>query len=852
MPVPNSTSDSNKFPIESCRERIARRYGLEAVALSGPCKGAPLCDCVCKELSDRWDNVSNRFAKNEKKVVRLAEKLAGSFMEKDDSDEAVKAIGKMGFEAKAASNIAGYLHAYAMPDVLSDEINTLSDEVDQEEQLQKEPVMDEALGIEEKPLGGDPLGEPSAPPVEGLVVEPLGAEKPLGEGLPGEGLTGEGLPGGEMVEISIPADVAQELKSALEVQAPPAEGGLGEPGLGEPSLEMETVEDEVVPEEPVGPPAEEPAKEPTEEVTELSEEPKEEVVPGEPEAEKEEHVVESKPAPAQTPEGVKEKVPAKKAEPKAAEQKPENKEASVKGIQVKVAYPEFGSGNKPISEKSKQVEDPKPVADGNLKTEGHAAGDNKMNDNKTMGAEQKFDAKTVDKSDVSGGSKSIIGKDESFPEGKPSVPAGSAPIGGEELTGGDVSTKGTVIATVTPKGIMIETPEGKKFLAKAEIKKEHAEEVAKQIAEIKYEGDGAKFAKAALAAYKKFASSKNHVQATITPKGVAFKTPEGKSFMAKVTIASKPSEKMIKAVEEVAWEGDVQKFANGLLKAVKTAEKSDKDETKTDTSAKEAKDFTNDAEKKPEDDKATKEGKQAPKNDEGQTKTDTAKLEAEKFTNDAEKKPDTSASSTKEVKQAADKALKNGPISEGNFDAKDKTVMDGGKGMGAEENFKAASPEKTSGGEKSVMGKDEELPKGEFKVPSEDSDTNTMIKGTIIAQQNEAKLREARLKAASIYVADLLRNNEINENEYNETLEKVASMPIQAIQQLAMSTKKSRERVAKAAEAMQKKVASKEVGLGLPVVISSKTGTADLTQRLADSFTLTQKCNDYDAMKNGK
>lgn len=844
MPVPNSTSDSNKFPIESCRERIARKYGLEAVALSGPCKGAPLCECVCKELSNRWDSISNRFAKNDKKVVRLAEKLAGSFMEKDDSDEAVKAIGKMGFEAKAATNIAGYLHAYAMPDVLTEEINGLSNEVDQEDTMSQEPVMDEAIGVQE-PLGepaGEPLGEPLGGEPVAEPLEPLGAE------------VGGAPAGGEMIEISIPAEVAEELKSALEVQAPPA--GLEEPHddlLAPPhdeALEMEAVEGDVVPEEPVGPPAEENV----EEVTEITEEPKAEVVPGEPKEEVEEHVVESKPAPAQTQEGVTEAPKAKKAEPKNEEGKEsEKKEASVKGTQVKVAYPEFGSGNKPISEKNKQVEDPKPVADGNLKSEGYAAGDNKMQDGKTMGAEQKFTAKEVDKSDVSGGSKSLIGKDESFPEGKPSVPAGSAPIGGEEQTGGDVSTKGTVIATVTPKGIMVQTPEGKKFLAKAEIKQEQAENLAKQIAEIKYEGDGAKFAKAALEIVKKAsAPAKIQVQATITPKGVAFKTPEGKAFMAKITIASKPTEQMVKAIEAVVWEGDVQKFANALVKAVKTAEtKESKDETKTDTSEKEAKDFTNDAEKKPEEDKATKESKKAPKNEEGQVKTDTSKLEADKFTNDGEKKTDTSAASQKEVKQAADKALKNGPISEGNFDAKDKTVKDDGKPMGAEEKFTSKGPEKVAGGEKSIMGKDEELPKGEFKVPSEDSDTNTMIKGTVIAQQNEAKLREARLKAASIYVADLLRNNEISENEYNETLEKTASMPIQAIQQLALSTKKSRERVAKAAEAMQKKAATQEVGLGLPVVISSKNGN-DLTQRLANSFTLTKKCDDYEAMKNGK
>jgi len=846
MPVPNSTSDSNKFPIESCRERIARRHGLDAVALSGPCKGANLTECVCKQLSDRWENISNRFAKNNTKVVRLAEKLAESFMEKDDSDEALKAVSKMGFEQKSASNIVDYLHAYAMPDVMSEEISGLADEVDAEDDQMKEPVMDEAIGTESvEPLGPAPE---AGPPVD------------------------EGAEGG-MVSIEIPQAVAEELKSAIEKVAPQ---GLGEALPGEPladepedeglGLEMESVE-ELPPEGEPKAEEEGPSSEPVEEVEEVEEvpssEPVEEVeeveeVPGKPEEKQPAGgmVAVSEPKAKETAEGVEQpKAPAPKApeakkapEPKKEEPKEEKREASVKKNVVKVAYPEFGSGNKPISEKNKQVEDPKPVADGNLKTEGHAAGDNKMQDGSTLGAEKKFDAKSVDKSDVSGGSKSLIGKDESFPEGKPQVPAGSAPIGGEEFTGGNVATKGTIIATVTPKGIIVETPEGKKFIAKASIPAEHAvEELTKQISEIKYEGDGAKFAKAALDVYKKYAASKVQMTAAITPNGIAFKTPEGKSFMAKVKIA-KPTQELISAIEQVQWSGDVQKYANSLLKAVKTAEK--KDEVTTDTSKLEAEKFTNDGKKEPEDDKATKESKKAPKNDEGQTTTTTSELEAKKFTNDEEKKPETKASSEKEVKQAADKSLKNGPISKGNFTAPEKKI-DGDPPMGAEKKFDAKEPEKTAGGQKSIMGKDEELPKGEFKVPSEDSETNVMTKGTVIAQQNEAKLREARLKAASIYVADLLRYSEISDNEYNETLEKVASMPIQAIQQLALSTRKARERVAKQAEATQKKVAATEVGLGLPVVISSKNGN-DLRERLAKAFSLNRKLDEYEAMKNQK
>lgn len=40
----------DKFPVESCREKLARRFGENALALSGPCEGQPIADCVCEQL----------------------------------------------------------------------------------------------------------------------------------------------------------------------------------------------------------------------------------------------------------------------------------------------------------------------------------------------------------------------------------------------------------------------------------------------------------------------------------------------------------------------------------------------------------------------------------------------------------------------------------------------------------------------------------------------------------------------------------------------------------------------------------------------------------------------------------
>ena len=42
----------DKFPKASCLERIARRFGENATAMSGPCQGKALADCVCSQLQD--------------------------------------------------------------------------------------------------------------------------------------------------------------------------------------------------------------------------------------------------------------------------------------------------------------------------------------------------------------------------------------------------------------------------------------------------------------------------------------------------------------------------------------------------------------------------------------------------------------------------------------------------------------------------------------------------------------------------------------------------------------------------------------------------------------------------------
>jgi len=84
----------DKFPMETCLEKLARRYGQDAVALSGPCEGKPLADCVCKSLKSAG-TYSNG----------LAVKVASIWGEKDGSIECLEDCVREGFDLKEASSI---------------------------------------------------------------------------------------------------------------------------------------------------------------------------------------------------------------------------------------------------------------------------------------------------------------------------------------------------------------------------------------------------------------------------------------------------------------------------------------------------------------------------------------------------------------------------------------------------------------------------------------------------------------------------------------------------------------------------------------------------------------------------
>lgn len=891
-------TDAGKFPIESLRERIARRFGEDAVALSGPCEGSRLVDCVVKQLADRWDKIGERFAGSQRKAVKLAMRLAKSYASKDDTETCVADLQKIGFEKSAASGIADYLKAYAVKRVAMDELDEFTDNIANETEGEDDMGFGEGFGDEEfvEDEGGDEELVDDEATAEPVVEDQV--EAPIDGGLGGdemspEGDVGiEGMGGEETVTIELPKEVADELMSAISVSsgddmgmdngmdadvvelpgtASPEMGGdmlggLGDEVEGEPTELQEPDGGQVV----TGEPSDEPAPAPAEACSGCATADSGKMIdeskphfPGETPKQNSAHEVlekvkgiiegneheEGKGESEEVhPEGFEKKLKEKgldKPEPKKEEKgekeegepkeeksedegEKEEKEASMMlragrlrrvGQTLLRLAPEMSlnntdqlAGGKEIgTAKEKAVEKPEPLPKGNVKPEGFTAGGNKFQDGSTMGKEQKFDAKTVSKEEVSKGEASLMGKDESLPSGGPDVPAGSSPLGNETWQGGDVSTKGTVIATFTPKGLVVETPEGKKFLAKASIK-------------------------------------------NVTPE-------------------------LVESVGKIPYEGDGRKFATAALKLIRESKCTCEDGvTKTDTSKLEGKNFTNDAEKKPDEGGAVAGKKGSPaKQDEGVTKTDTSKLEATKFTNDEEKKAE--AGSDKAVKTAEEKKIKDPQPVDKNlqtegYSAGDKKFQDGST-MGKEPKFdaKEVKIEDVSKGDASLMGNEKrdlggiptdkpEVPAGGGKMGNEQFDGgNVETKGTVIASEeniqkreaearkkaeNEARVREARLASAAALAADMLRHGDISDQEYKTKVDELSQLPVPAIQQLALTIRQTRQKIAnKAAVQAETKVAS----LSVPIISQNAGSEASLVDRLVSEFKLTKQLNALDEMK---
>jgi len=120
-----------EFPMNECMEKLARRYGADSVALSGPCRGNSLPDCVCSKLAS--ENVYS---------TTVAEKVASSWAQPDPMCECVEDLVREGMGLKQASNACEMIKAayaedeeYLAEDLAEDDDEMMTHKGDEMEEL---------------------------------------------------------------------------------------------------------------------------------------------------------------------------------------------------------------------------------------------------------------------------------------------------------------------------------------------------------------------------------------------------------------------------------------------------------------------------------------------------------------------------------------------------------------------------------------------------------------------------------------------------------------------------------------------------------------------------------------------
>jgi len=183
---------STPFPMANCFERIAKKWGVNAVASYGPCKGKPLADCVCKQLA--------AFGMRD---VGSMNRLAAVYTQEDPMEECVRKHmdGTLGLFTQAQAKLmCGALKRKAMADAATREVN------------ENEFIMAFANGgrhsIEElrimKQKWAEILGKTAQ---VGEMDDSTDIGAPIGD-VPAEGQ--------ETVTIELPATVAQDVAAQVD------------------------------------------------------------------------------------------------------------------------------------------------------------------------------------------------------------------------------------------------------------------------------------------------------------------------------------------------------------------------------------------------------------------------------------------------------------------------------------------------------------------------------------------------------------------------------------------------------------------------------------------------------------
>ena len=168
--------DQSKFPVESCMEKIARRFGENAVAISGPCEGSNLADCVCNKLKTAG------FYSDQ-----LAMKVASIWSDQDGTVECWEDYIRSGLSAKQAAVTCECLRRkYSQAEhMLADELGSDTDNIDSVDNNDI-GIDNDSVGLEEDGLLSpetDPFSDINENSSSNISLDVLEALKNLNESI---------------------------------------------------------------------------------------------------------------------------------------------------------------------------------------------------------------------------------------------------------------------------------------------------------------------------------------------------------------------------------------------------------------------------------------------------------------------------------------------------------------------------------------------------------------------------------------------------------------------------------------------------------------------------------------------
>lgn len=188
----------DKFPIESCIEKLARRFGENAVCLSGPDEGKPLAVSVC-----------NRLKKADVYTSNISIKLADAWSDCDGDEECITHQVRSGHSLRQAAEVCS-----ALKIAVAEGADFLTDELAGENTFDDTPDIDPDVPVvEEDPFGGDSI--------DGAAMEEEH---------------------GGTVTLELPIEIVEQLEQAIEVAE----------GEGQEGIEEEIEEGEMIGEDPLG------------------------------------------------------------------------------------------------------------------------------------------------------------------------------------------------------------------------------------------------------------------------------------------------------------------------------------------------------------------------------------------------------------------------------------------------------------------------------------------------------------------------------------------------------------------------------------------------------------------------